>query len=318
MFILEQRASTIIYNFLINNPSKYAYLLPANICPIVPAIFLKARQNFEFVDISPTTLGMDEEATLKRLKLNPSKYAGVLYVHSYGDEFIPQSFFQTLKRLHPELNLIDDRCLCFPTFIEPDLTYIDLAIYSTGYAKPVDIGYGGYGWLKEIHQYRSSLLPYSNASQKKIEQELKTALSQDIRFHYRIDNWLNGSPIEFSVHHYTSMIQTELIRIQNQKNQFNKIYSSGLPIEIQFPKEFQNWRFNIKVAHKEKIIKQLFDAGLFASSLYHSLGGIMGGGDFPNAKQLHQNIVNLFNDRYYTEEQAYQTVNIINSLVKRA
>ncbi len=318
MFILEQRASTIIYNFLISNPSKKVYLLPANVCPIVPAIFLKAQQNFEFVDISPTTLGMDEEATLDRIKHNHSKVAGVLYVHSYGDEFIPQSFFQSLKYLHPEYKIIDDRCLCFPSFIEPDLTSIDLAIYSTGYAKPVDIGYGGYGWLKEIHPYRSPLLPYSNDSQKKLEQELKIALSQDVQFHYRIDDWLNGSPIKYSVHQYTSIIQTELIKIQNQKNRINKIYSTGLPYEIQFPIEFQNWRFNIKVTHKEKIIKQLFDAGLFASSLYHSLGGIMGRGDFPNAKELHKNIINLFNDRYYTEEQAHQTVNIINSLVMRA
>jgi hypothetical protein len=317
MFILEQRASTIIYNFLLSNPSKNTYLLPANICPIVPAIFLKAQQDFELIDISPTSLGMDEEATLERLRSNPHRYSGVLYVHSYGNEFIPKSFFQELKQLDPSLRVIDDRCLCFPTTDEQDLTCIDLAIYSTGYAKPVNIGFGGYGWLKEIFQYRPSLLAFSTNSQKRIEQELKTALSQDTQFHYLVDDWLNTTPIEISVHHYKSIIQTELKRIQIHKNQINKVYSDGLPAEIQFPLEFQNWRFNIKVARKEEIIRQLFEAGLFASSLYHSLGGIMGKGDFPNAKELHQNIINLFNDRYYTEEKAHQTVNIINSLLKR-
>jgi dTDP-4-amino-4,6-dideoxygalactose transaminase len=293
-------------------------MMPANICPIIPAIFLKARQNFEFIDISPNTLMMDESKTLEKVKFDPNLYAGILYVHSYGNEFFPKSFFQELKNIHPSLTIIDDRCLCFPSFAEPDLEYVDLIIYSTGYAKPVDIGSGGYGWINEIFQYRPSLLEYSIDSLKLIDQNLKTALSQKTQFHYQVDDWLNGSPFEITVKEYKTIVQSELKMVQPLKNQINKIYSEGLPSEIQFSSEFQKWRFNIKTTQKDEILKQLFSAGLFASSLYHSLGGIMGNGDFPHAKRLYQHIINLFNDRYYTEEKAHRTVEFINSVLKRA
>ncbi len=316
MFILEQRASTIIYNFLLSNPSNKVYLLPANICPIVPAIFLKAKQAFELVDISPSSLGMDEEIVLDKVKSNPNQYAGVLYVHSYGSEFVPRLFFQELKNLLPSLAIIDDRCLCMPTFSEPDFANFDLVIYSTGYAKYVDIGSGGYGWLNNVFHYRPSFVEYSHDSQMLFERDLNTAISHNSKFLYTINDWLNGSLFNKTRTEYRNIVQIELKRIRSLKSKINKIYSEGLPAEMQFSSEFQNWRFNIRTTHKKYFLKHIFSAGLFASSHYTSLGGIMCEGKFPKAKTLHQHIINLFNDRYFTEENAHQTVSIINTLLK--
>jgi len=50
------RASAILYHVLASREQKKPWLLPANICPIVPITFLKARVPFELVDISAETL----------------------------------------------------------------------------------------------------------------------------------------------------------------------------------------------------------------------------------------------------------------------
>jgi hypothetical protein len=50
--IQAPRASAILYNLLVGRADSRPWLLPANICPIVPITFLKAQVPFEFVDIS--------------------------------------------------------------------------------------------------------------------------------------------------------------------------------------------------------------------------------------------------------------------------
>ncbi len=54
--IKPPRASAILYNLLVSQKQTKPWLLPANICPIVPITFMKADVPFEFVDISSETL----------------------------------------------------------------------------------------------------------------------------------------------------------------------------------------------------------------------------------------------------------------------
>jgi hypothetical protein len=49
---LKREAATVLYKVLTNLPNKKRFLLPLNICPIVPDTFLKANIDFEFVDIN--------------------------------------------------------------------------------------------------------------------------------------------------------------------------------------------------------------------------------------------------------------------------
>ena len=65
------------------------------------------------------------------------------------------------------------------------------------------------------------------------------------------------------------------------------------------------------MSDKKKTLEALFNAGLFASSHYASLGGIMGPGKFPMAKRLADEVVNLFNDIHYTLEMAEKTAKIV-------
>ena len=55
------RASAILYNLLKSRENSEPWLLPANICPIVPITFFKAGVPIEFVDISVENLHMDLE-----------------------------------------------------------------------------------------------------------------------------------------------------------------------------------------------------------------------------------------------------------------
>src|ERR1700690_4329818 len=150
---LATRASTIIYNLLYGRDGGRVFLLPANICPIVPITFFKAGVPIEFIDISPRTMHMDLEQAQGRLKTR--RYGGLLYAHTYGDPSTPQDFFSLIKKQYPDLMVIDDRCLCIPDLVPDPTNTADVILYSTGYAKIVDLEYGGFAHLREDVNYQS-------------------------------------------------------------------------------------------------------------------------------------------------------------------
>ena len=76
MKIFDVRASVILFNILVSlkkqrffSSEKY-FLIPSNICPIVPAIFLKGKVNFNFLDVSLSSLCMDEDLIIERIKID--------------------------------------------------------------------------------------------------------------------------------------------------------------------------------------------------------------------------------------------------------
>lgn len=54
-------------------------------------------------------------------------------------------FYTELKAINPELCIIDDRCLCKPELEDVVPEKVDLVLFSTGYAKYVELSYGGFG-----------------------------------------------------------------------------------------------------------------------------------------------------------------------------
>ena len=61
MIAFESRASTVLFNFLKSNYSEKKYILPSNVCPVIPLVFLKAGCNIEFCDIDFETFCIDED-----------------------------------------------------------------------------------------------------------------------------------------------------------------------------------------------------------------------------------------------------------------
>ena len=147
----EARASTILYNLVSTLPtSAGVYLLPANICPVVPLALIAAGRPFEFIDLDPASLCMSPSLLCQRLTARDQQHvAGMLFARTYGVDFDASPLFHELKVLLPDLLIIDDRCAASP---EPNTVRLnwqgaDCVLFSTGYAKQVDLGFGGFAHL---------------------------------------------------------------------------------------------------------------------------------------------------------------------------
>ncbi len=309
--ILAPRACAILYDLLISAVKPQRYLLPANICPIVPITFFKAGIPIELVDISSETLSMDLELARARLAAHPEDYSGLLYSHTYGDASTPEDMFRDLKQHFPQLLLIDDRCLCVPDLAAPGSGGADVILYSTGYAKIVDLGYGGYAFLRDEVACSHHRLAFQQADLDAIEARYKACLEAGSPYAYEDSNWLQteaGLPgwDEYRVH-----VNRALAASIEHRREINAVYNSRVPPEVQLPSSFQLWRFSLRLPRKREALEAIFSAGLFASSHYASLDGIMADGGGQNARELARQVVNLFNDHHYTLDMAERTAQIV-------
>ena len=307
--IQAPRASTILYNLLISRANSLPWLLPANICPIVPITFFKARVPFEFVDISAQTLHMDLNQAERLVKTR--NYGGLLYAHTYGESSTPNEFFVHAKSIRADLLILDDRCLCIPDLKPNADSPADVTLYSTGYAKIVELNFGGYAFMKEDILYQPVYLPFSSQDLEELEKVYKESVSKCVSFTYHDTNWLETDSDLPAWYDYRQQIESQLTESLAQRGTLNQIYSAQLPVDIQLSEAYQTWRFNIRVNNKKRIMDAIFNAGLFASSHYASLAGIMIDGHAPQAEKLSDEVVNLFNDWHFTVEQAEQICAII-------
>jgi hypothetical protein len=303
------RASAILYNLLKSQDDTRPWLLPANICPIVPITFFKAGVPIEFVDISTETMHMDLEQAGGRLKRGT--YGGVLYAHTYGEPSTPNEFFKRVKSRHPDLSLVDDRCLCIPD-LEPNPEMItDVVLYSTGYAKIVDLNFGGYAFLKDDVSYQPEHLLFNPEAHEEVEKNYKQAIQNRTQYVYHDSDWLQTDADLPAWYDYRQLIEDGLRTSLEHRAELNAIYSNHLPTEFQLPQEYQTWRFNLRLKNKDRILKAIFASGAFASSHYASLAGIMAPGQSLQAEMLSNEIINLFSDHHFDAEKAKQVCAVI-------
>lgn len=307
--IQAPRASSILYNLLIKREDRRPWLLPANICPIVPITFFKAQIPIEFVDISDATLQMDLEQTKARLE--QGDYGGVLYAHTYGESSSPNAFFKELKGSHPDMLLIDDRCLCVPELEPEPAAKADVTLYSTGYAKIVELNFGGYAFVRDSLPYERVHLRFNPEDYLKIEKSYKQAIQTRQKIAYQDSDWLETEAVLPSWYDYRQQIQRRLHSSMKQREAIRAVYEPSLPSEIQMPEKYQTWRFNIRVKNKSQVLDAIFERGLFASSHYASLAGIMTDGYAPMAEKLASEVINLFIDHHFTPQMAEKASTII-------
>ena len=273
--VVAYRANKVLYNFLRSNKVSGVALLPVNVCHSVVATVEYAGLQVLFVDIAAETLCMDTASALKLVH----DASLLIYVHTYGVEYTPQEFYQQVKALNPNILIVDDRCLCLPEFNVEDCG-ADLVVYSTGGKKQVDLGIGGIGFVAEDRRY------------EEVAVEDDELLTNNV--------WTQDEKI----------LLAKMDAVIKHKEKLNAIYRKNLPAAIQLPASYQHWRFNIIVPNKDEILKAIFDAGLFASGHYVPQA------DNSNvATNLYNHVINLFNDFYFTEEQARKTCEIINQMV---
>lgn len=306
------RACALIYRIIKNN-KKGTYLLPANICPTVPLTIGLTGCDFEFIDINEKSLCIDEETCLSKLISDKNKYVGIIFVRTYGYIYDTSSFFQKLHNYKPDLIIIDDRCLCLPS-IEENLDKADFILYSTGYGKQVNLGFGGYCKSKQ-NLNESECLKYTGLN---IEMFYKETIKSGNTIKEFPIGWLSLDDINISKDLYFKQINDFRVKIVKYKAKINSIYNQELKFVNRLPSEFQNWRYNILVSkdEKEEILTQLFKNKCFASSHYSPVNNIFNQDYFNITSDISNRIINLFNDYYYTEEKAYLTTQIINKILK--
>ena len=274
-FISDNRASRILYNFLASNYIARPFIVPSNVCEVIPEVFKEAGISVVFSDIDSKTLCLDFNWILDHI----SEYSGALFVHTYGIEGDFEHFFKIIKNSNPHFLIIDDRCLCTPVITAPN-TFADLCVYSVGERKQVDLGIGGFAFIQDNVRYLFCKL--------------------------KADSFLYDSIWSFD----GNLVLNKTKEASFHRNTINTIYSNSLPKNIQFNEAYQNWRFNIYVNNKQRILDALFAKGLFASSHYKPLSATSN-----NAFWLHEHVINLFNDYHYSEEMARETCYIINTLI---
>lgn len=274
--VTAYRANKILFNFIKVNHITGKVILPANICVDVVNTLRYAGLELVFVDVQADNLCLDQSAVLQ---LAPSA-AMLLFVHTYGVEDEYHEFFVQVKEANPNIIIVDDKCLCFPD-LNVDDAPADLVLYSTGAKKMVELGGGGIGYVADQWEY----------------DELEVEPNE----------YLNNKPWLLDI----KQLYIKMDAMISHKDKLNAIYRDMLPASIQLPEQYQHWRFNILTDKKDEILKALFAEGLFASNHYQSLSP-----DCAIANNLHNYVVNLFNDQYYTNQQAIRTCEIINLICK--
>ena len=266
------------------------------------------------MDISKQDYCIDKKTLKQRVKVE-NKIKGVLFVRSYGYLENLNNYFSTLKVLNSNLILIDDRCLCIPTFsINQISTNADMTLFSTGYSKYVELHRGGFAFLKDKWNYKEFIETYKEEDHSILVAKMNESILKNRSFNFHDSDWLEFEH-QFELKEYQETIIEKIEQVKIHKSKINKIYSDYLPKEIQVESKFNNWRFNIFVDNKNAIIKKLFEKKLFGSSHYSSVSLLFGGGLCLNAKSVHEKIVNLFNDYRFTEDMALKASSIVKQYI---
>ena len=301
--IFSNRACGILYRFIKQHGGRY--LLPANVCPVVPLTFQLAEVDFDFVDIDNETLCIDEQACLASAK--NGECSGLVFVHTYGTQYNPQLFFRQLKAYMSKFHIVDDKCLCAPDFSAPQ-TEADLTLFSTGYAKYVDLGRGGFGFLQDGFDLSMEPLRYDGDD---IEPIYKEAFAKKMKIDKVPSGWLDAFVTDSRDDEYRKSVEQGEAKMEEHKREINAVYRECLGSVQTLPDDYNQWRYNILVEDKKEALKKLFDAGLFASSHYQPSSGLFVDEVFPNAQRLYERVINLFNDKYFTREQAIEVAKVI-------
>ena len=302
------RACSILYNFLISNRFDIPSIVPANICETVPATYEKAGLRTLWVDLSEADFGMDRNQIEDHIKSCKGK-AILHFNHTYGAVTkADDAYLEELKRRYPSLVIVDDRCLALPD-LAPYASPADMVLYSTGPAKIVDIGKGGYAFLSGEYSYDDHSIAFSEKTEEAFEEYMKNARKQKTKLDRSVlsSDWLDLA--DSCGEDYFGVVKKELVNSALHRKEINTIYAS---MSFSMPLMYNSWRWNILVENKEECMNALFENGLFCSGHYMGLcGGYFDDLKTPVCDDLYGHVINLFNDHHYDAGQAQKTVEIL-------
>lgn len=220
--------------------------------------------------------------------------------------------FDEIKSLSDAI-IINDLCLSAPNLSPHPPTHCDVELYSTGYSKYVDLGYGGYAWINTRFHYTEHIEHYNEDHEKELDQMFRNAVFKGSALDMDMissHHWLQ--PLGDETSDYRAQIISKLDVVQKQKATINAIYHTQIPKENQLPASMHQWRFQVQIENKMDFLKTLSKENLFASSHYFPLGQLFEQTPPQEGwKSIFSKTVNLFNDFRYTPEMAKRTAEII-------
>ena len=303
-----QRASGLLYAYAQGMPAG-TWLVPANSCPDVPATLIAAGHRVETVDVQSSTLVIDGELLRERVARGPVR--GILVISSYGLTEIAwtHSLWSELKSLQPDLKIVWDRCLGYPELASRELLeVVDMELFSTGRAKSLDLGRGGWAVTRQPLK----------ACERAFQQEDLEAWEAQIKHHRGLGtplaqqsihcHWLNTGPVAPD---YLDQVPSGLGEAVSHRTSLNHIYACALPPEACLPDSFQHWRFNLLTNERETLLQTLFANGLWASGHYQDVSPMFGLTPCPVTRGLGRHVVNLFTDGTYNRERAERTAGLV-------
>lgn len=271
-------------------------------------VFFRAGIRLTFLDLEPENLGIEPKEILN--VLGKEKVNGILYNHTYGNEYIPIKFFEKIKEELSEIYLIDDRCLCFP-----DQTCLnnlfDLILFSTGPKKQLDLGHGGFGLVKRRDIKRQKLTK-SIKDFEYVENLVKELPDYEKWKEAANLNWLETIQCYNNENYFSKLSGIEKKQILYKKR-LKEIYYENLRHEFLMDDKYNEWRVQVRVSNKKKLLKIIFDAGMFAGDHFRSLGTWLDKREFPVGEQLEREVINLFVDFNIKPDKALQ----LSALIKK-
>lgn len=317
--VFETRASTVLYRLAVAvraNPG--VFLIPANVCPSVPLALAAARRDVEFLDLDPGTLCIDPGHVEARLRARSKPtVAGIVFVRTYGFERNSSDFFRGLRALSRDVLVVDDRCLgpARLELAEDDLQHADAVVFSTGHAKAIDLGYGGFAHLRSTVPYALANRDYDRRDLEKVTGLCRSAIAagrplcmsanrQEALMHFSQYRWLDTSSPQWTWSEYMHRVEQQRGKVEARRQRINAIYERHVPASVRLGPGFDSWRFQLRAPDSHGLLRKLFAAGFLASAHHYPASRLFGGQSCPVAETLSTQIVNLFNDLRISEGEA--------------
>lgn len=328
------RASTAIYLILKTLMKNKEVILPSNICyaAVYPVIY---SDNIPvFVDISKKT----GNTTFENIKEKINKNTGaIIFPYMYGN--VEEDIFKIKEYCKKnKIILIEDCASAMGAKVcnQKIGTIGDYSVFSTGHAKILDLGNGGFLVTDEnidkIKKEYDKLEEYSKSIEKKIEdfsreyrglrnegnnKKIRKFFQKQYRelFLYKLnENFINK--IKNEIENLDKISRDHQKKYEIFENNINK--NEKIEV-IKYQKGSNPWRFNIliKNAHERKyLIRKLVENKLFVSDWYPCIGKTFSNKKYPNCDEMEKEILNF--SLTDSEENIKKICEIINEYFKRS
>lgn len=276
--------------------------LPANICPIVPLSLVRAGYSIKIIDIDPVHL----ELNWQQLSALGRDLSVVLWLRPYGRIHGPAPELRNFQLQNPQIKWIDDRCLCIPETAVPQDIFADATLWSTGFGKFVELGYGAWAHVQNCSPEEWQVLtwdePFCPEDLQAFDHRVKEALSNELKHcPWTGDlNYLQGQIQPLDLDYVRAKAKTILAH----KMAINQIYDSLIPAKFRQEKEWNMWRYQMLVPDADLLKNEIFARGFFAGRNYPSIAKGFEVQECSQAKRDHQKRINLFNDLRISPEFA--------------